>query len=312
MAKKILVTGGAGFVGSYLSLELTELDHSVTVVDDFSTGKKQYMQSVKHRGARILKRNILDLERGVDEFDIIFHLAARPFSKSKIDWFSESQPVFQTNVIGTYNILRLTKPDCHFIFISSASVYGEGCKLSETSPYHSQSAYGYSKTLAEQIVVHSPRQYTILRPGTIIGPRGRCFPNRVMWSLAHEKPCNFFKKGSVLRDIIDVRDVVRALVKIMDNKELGIFNLGTNTEIKGFYLVSYAKRLAQKKHLNFIPILTSFVPQDFVVKSTLNSDKLQLKLNWKPVFTLSESLKTIFDYYQHDPEASEPPSWDSL
>lgn len=309
MIKSVLVTGGAGFVGSHLSEKLVKLGHSVTIIDNYSTGR---LQNIKGINAKIQHKNILKLTYGIDKYDVIFHLAAKPFSKAKKDWFSESYPIFQTNVAGTYNILRLTKPDCHFIFTSSASVYGEGCKLAETTPYNPKSAYGYSKILAEQIIINSPRKYTILRPGTIIGPRGRCFPNRVMWSLVYGKQCDFFKNGNVVRDIIDVRDVVTALVNIMDKKLLGMFNLGANTEITGNQLVFHTKQLAEKNYLNFTYKLTPDAPQDFVVKSTLNSNKLQTNLNWKPIFTLHESLKTIFDYYRHNPEASEPPSWGDL
>lgn len=309
---KVLVTGGAGFVGSQLTWKLSELKHNVTVIDDFSTGKKEYTKGLKRNNVKIIKQDILNLKSGLDKFDVVFHLAAKPFSKSKADWFSESNEIFQTNAVGTYNVLRLTKSGCHFIFVSSASIYGEGRKMPETSLHRPKSAYGYSKTIAEEIVTRSNRWRTILRPATIIGPRGKCFPNRVMWSLANNEKCTFFKDGAVLRDIIDVRDVVSSLIKVMENKVTGVYNLGTNVEITGKKLASYAKNLAEQKQLSFQYEFTPFAPDDFVTVSTLHSDKLWEVLKSKPMFTLAETLREILGYYQHSTEAKEPPSWESL
>ena len=303
---KILVTGGAGFVGSHLVSKLS-LNHNVTILDN---SNKNFISHLKN--ITIHKNNILNITRGVDKYDIVFHLAAKPFSKSKKDWFTESSSIFQTNVIGTHNILHLTKPNCHFIFTSSASVYGEGRGLTEENPYNPLSAYGYSKALAEQVITNSNRHYTILRPATIIGPHGQCFPNRVMWSIINNQPCTFFKSGHVYRDIIDVRDVVEALIQIMNTKTYGIYNLGTNKEIKGFFLSKHAERIAKRMEMNFTLLFTPFAPKDFVINSTLNSNKLFSTLHWAPVYTLPESLKTIFNYYYHNPQSKEPPDWDAL
>jgi UDP-glucose 4-epimerase len=266
----VLISGGAGFVGSHLAEALLNLGHSVAILDNFSTGN---IRNIKNTTAKVRQADILKQteKSGIDKYDTIFHLAAKPFSKAKEDWFSESHGIFQTNVVGTHNILRLMNPKCHFIAASSASVYGEGCNLLETSPYNPKSAYGYSKTIMEQTIKYSGKNYTIVRPGTIIGPRGRCFPNRLVWTAIHNQPCQLFDKGEVLRDLIDVRDVVSALIRIMSSKTYGIFNLGSNTEISGFDLAKTFISIA--KHFNLKPtaVPTSFVPSDFVRESTLNS-----------------------------------------
>lgn len=309
---KVLITGGAGFVGSWLSRGLTVLGHNVTILDNFSTGRIEFLKDAIENGAEAVEEDILNFRPGIDKYNVVFHLAAKPFSKATKDWFAESLPVFHTNATGTYNVLRRTNPSCHFILVSSASVYGEGRGLVETDPYNPLSAYGYSKTVAEQITVNSPRHCTIVRPGTIIGPRGRCFPNRLMWLIVHNEQCTFFKNGKVLRDIIDVRDIASALIKIMEQKLLGIYNLGTNTEIRGSQLSSKAKQVAKNNKLTFNFNMSHFAPEDFVVESTLNSNKLYAALNWKPRLNLLDSLETILNYYLHDHKATEPPSWDVL
>lgn len=304
----ILITGGAGFIGSHLAEALLKLGHNIIIIDDYSTGR---YQNIKHLSLPARNKDICKFDSRLDQFDVVFHLAAKPFSKAKNDWFSESHDVFQTNVTGTYNILRLTSPNCHFIATSSASVYGEGQKLFETSSYNPKSAYGYSKMIMEQTIIHSPRHYTILRPGTIIGPRGRCFPNRLVWSAIHNKECQLFDDGNVLRDFVDVRDVAKILIKIMDTKTYGIFNLGSNTETTGNELSETFLPIA--KHFNLKPtaVPTSSTPSDFVKVSTLNSNKLYQTLHWRPEHCLENSLTEITNFYLNN-DSYEPPSWDSL
>ena len=292
-----------------MAKKLIEQKHQVTILDNFSTGR---IKNIENISVQVQHKNVLKVTSGIDKFDVVFHLAAKPFSKANINWFDESNSIFQTNVVGTYNILRLINQNCHFIFTSSASVYGEGRRLEEESPYRPLSAYGYSKMMAEQIIINSPRIYTIVRPATIIGPRGRCFPNRVMWSIVKNNPCKFFKNGQVLRDIIDVNDVTSALTEIMNQKVLGIFNLGTNTEILGVELGNVASKIANEWGMKLKTQFTSFVPSDFVTKSTLNSTKLHTTLKWQPEYNLYRSLSTIFDYYHFNSNIKEPPSWDSL
>ena len=311
----ILITGGAGFVGSHLAENLVNLGHNVTVIDNFSTGSKE---NIKFLNLQIINKDILELvdygyfSDKIDKFDVVFHLAAQPFSKAQNNWFTESKSIFDTNVSGTHNLLRLINPNCHFIVASSASVYGEGRQICETQYYNPKSAYGYSKTIMEQVIKYSGRQYTIVRPGTIIGPRGRCFPNRVIWSLLYNKPCTFFNNGQVLRDIIDVQDVVLTFIEIMNQKLFGTFNLGSNTEISGLDLKNEVAQLVEENEILFKGNLVDFIPEDFVCCSTLNSNKLFSSLNWKPKYTLSESLLKIFDYYKNYQDIKAPPSWDSL
>jgi len=305
----ILITGGAGFVGSHLAEALLKLEHNVIAIDNYSTGS---YQNIKHLSLPVRNKDICKFDSDLTQFDTVFHLAAQPFSKAKTNWFSESNSIFQTNVYGTYNILKHISPTCHFIAASSASVYGEGTKLFETLLYNPLSAYGYSKTLMEQVIINSPHHnYTILRPGTIIGPRGRCFPNRLIWTSIHNKPCELFDNGNITRDIIDVRDVVAALIRIMDTKTYGIFNLGTNTSITGLQLKETYKPVATT--FNLFPQITTtpFTPKDFVKNSTLNSNKLYTTLNWRPIHNLTDSLTKITDDYLLN-KTREPKSWESL
>lgn len=308
---KILISGGAGFVGSHLVNELVNRGHDVMVLDDLSAGCKQNINpKAVFWQADITKINNPTI---FNKFDVIFHLAAKPFSKSKHDWFSESHSIVQTNTFGTYNLLRLMKPETHFIAISSASVYGEGHKFFETNPYNPISAYGYSKTTMEHLILQSPRKnVTIVRPGTIIGTNGRCFPNRLIWSAIHGMLTTIFKNGTAVRDTIDARDVAKALSLIMDTKSYGIFNLGAENELSGTELVAAFKPIAETHNIPFIAHFLTESPSDFVVHSSLCSHKIQQALNWKPEHSLTDSLETITDHYLHSEFTREPPSWESI
>lgn len=293
--------------------ELVKQKFDVTVIDDFSTGKLTNVAPEIKKKLYIKNKDICKLNEQdkISQFDVIFHLAAKPYSKTQSDWLKETNEIYKTNTYGTFNLLRLSNSNCHFIFASSASVYGVGTNLIESIPYNPQSAYGYSKTIAEQTLINSQRKYTIFRPATIIGENGRCFPNRLCWSLVNNKECSLFKNGLVIRDIIDVHDVVDALIKTMQYEFNGVYNLGANKRVTGSQLFKILKKLCITEKFDNIK-LTQFVPKGFVDASTLTSDKLYKRLIWTPQVTLEDSLEKIMNFYRIHPESNEPPSWDNL
>lgn len=312
MKIQCLVTGGAGFVGTHLVNKLVTNDNlSVTVIDDFSTGNPKNLEETN---CIIKEKDITQLSESdnINKYRVIFHLAAKPFSKTKKDWLTESQKIFQTNVYGTYNLLRLSNPNCHFIAMSSASIYGEGVNLHEELPYNPKSAYGYSKVLTEQVIIHSPRPYTIVRPGTIIGALGRCFPNRLIWTAINNQPCKLFDNGNITRDIIDARDVATALEGLMETKTYGIYNLGSNTTTTGNQLNEFLQKIKTQFNINPKITKTPKTPIDFVKISTLNSNKLYTALHWQPKHNIQSSFLNIINYYLNSETTLQPPSWESL
>lgn len=315
---KSLVTGGAGFIGSHLVEELVQEGHDVSVIDDLSTGKLLNLNSIY--GSKLKDRKINFLQwrvqnyteiQELETFDRIYHLAARPWSKQG-DWVQKSK-TFYSNTVGTFNILKLVKKDSLFIFTSTANVYGHGTKFKESSPLNIISHYGFTKAIAENIIKYSDIPYVIFRPGTVIGPRGRCFPNRLVWCAVNNTPVEIFNNGDTLRDIIDVRDIVSALL-ITDKLPQGIYNLGTNKEIDGVELVSLVSDIAKERGFKLNYKYTSFMPEGYVAYSTLETcldDNLWKLKTWAPRYSLEESIKTLFDYYEQE-DSFEPPSWENL
>jgi len=303
---KALVTGGAGFIGSHLVEALVEKGLDVTVYDNFSSGSMKNLENVLDK----ITLHILDITN-LDQiprqsYDYVFHLAAKAWSEDSTE--TQETQTFQTNVIGTYNILK-SNPASLFIFLSTANLYGNGRKFKENSPFKISSSYGYSKAIAERLIQLYNRPYIIFRPGTVIGSRGRCFPNLLVWSIVNKEKVKIFNNGNTLRDIIDVNDLVSALL-ISPKLPYGIYNLGSNSEISGLDLISSAKMIAKNHNLSLNFELTSFCPSTYVPHSTLLT-QLEGSGLWKPKTFLKESLEKLFSYYLQ-PNIPKPPTWESL
>jgi nucleoside-diphosphate-sugar epimerase len=238
-------------------------------------------------------------------FDIVYHLAAHPWATNQTP--EKEQETFRANVDGTWNVLRQCSPKTLLIFASTANLYGEGRHLAEESPLKIVSFYGYTKVIAEQLIKLRGIPYIIFRLGTVVGPRGRCFPNRLVWSLLHDVPLNLFNNGNVLRDIVDVRDVIYALTNFTHLR--GTYNLGSNTEISGEELLKIAEETAYARGKRVRSELfgkEARVPNGFARESTLRT-----KLWNHPTCTLQQTMESLFNYYEN-PNAKEPPSWESL
>lgn len=305
---KILVTGGAGFIGSHLVEALINKNHEVTVVDNLSTGKKENLQNICSKLKNKILLDIsqeserLSLLQEENQFNIIYHLAAQPWS------IGNDILTFNTNVVGTYNILRSLWKETKIIFISTANIYGNGRRFRESRKFVNCSVYGLTKYLGEEMVKNYGNFFVIFRPGTVIGTRGRCFPNRLVWCVINNKPVQIFNNGETIRDIIDVHDVVSALILAQDLPK-GTYNLGSNTEVSGKDLVLLVSEMAKARGYKLDYKFTSNYPSNYVPESSLVT-RLRKFILWKPKYHLIESLEGLFDFYEKG--GPEPSSWESL
>lgn len=307
---RVLVTGGVGFVGSHLVEALVRKGHDVSVIDDLSSGREENIKTVRS-SVRFSKADLVLLENSdwVSKFGVIFHLAAHPWSKAENDWVTQSS-VYHANVTGTYNVLRLMRPTARIVFTSTANLYGEGLRHKVVDGIKITSMYGFSKYLAEQMIRRSGRRYQIFRMGTVVGPRGRCFPNRLVWSMINRKSVKLFSNGETHRDIIDVRDVVSRLT-LTTLRRHGFGNLGTNSEVSGRQLALIVDSVGQNRGHD--PLSVGFVrdsPPGYVKDSTLLTYCCHSP-DWLPKHNLRDSIATLFEYYEKK-GSIEPPSWESL
>ncbi|MFZ2462979.1 MAG: NAD-dependent epimerase/dehydratase family protein [Caldibacillus thermoamylovorans] len=234
---KVLVTGGAGFIGSHLVDQLVKLEYDVHVIDNFSTGKRDFLSPHAHlyefdiRG--IETRQWIQEEKP----DVIFHLAAQAdVSKSMEDPKVDND----TNINGTINILEACRNHDikKLIFSSTSAVYGNIVRdrISEKDLAKPVSFYGLSKRTAETYIQLFSHQYdipfTILRYGNVYGPRQTVKGEGgviavFLDQLKKQKPLNIHGDGEQTRDFIFVKDIVQANLAAIERGNRDIFNIST-------------------------------------------------------------------------------------
>ncbi len=301
---KILVTGGAGFIGSQIVDAYLDLGHEVTVVDDLSTGKKKNINS----RARLVTADVRDPNLvtlfAESRFEVVNHLAAQlDVRKSVQDPFFDAS----VNILGALRLLECcrTYGVRKFIFSSSGgTIYGECDKpAAEEDAAHPESPYGISKATSERYmqfygsVYRLP--YTILRYANVYGPRqdphGEAGVVAIFaGKLLAKEGVTIYGDGSQERDYVYVADVVNANVAALTQGENAVFNIGTGvtTSVNKLYerLATFAKGA---KQATFAPARTGEL-----ARSVLNISKAKQHLNWKPLTSLDKGLEETYNFFR--------------
>ena len=300
----ILVTGGAGFIGSHIVDALVERGDRVTVVDNLSTGSLNNLNPQ----VQFFPLDIRD-ERMQEVFqqshvDGVIHQAAQISVSRSMEFPLEDA---QINVEGTIRLLELSRQHGvgRFLFASSAAVYGEpeGLPIGETVSLQPFSPYGISKMAGEHYVTAYGRNYglktTVLRYGNVYGPRQiakgeggvvAIFCEKISH---HENPC-IQGDGKQTRDFIYVKDVAQANLAALDSSASGVFNVGTQQETSvEFLLLAMEEALNKKITPEYGPAREGDIRFSF-----LNCEKAQQQLGWSPRYSLTEGLKETWGHYQ--------------
>jgi UDP-glucose 4-epimerase len=240
---KILVTGGAGFIGSNLALRLLNEGHSVTVLDNLQSGYRINLDALP--GVRFLEGDVRDqdlLVHAAEGAKVIFHLAASVGNKRSIDMPLDDA---QTNILGTLNVLETARKLAisRVVFSSSAGIFGElkTLPIREDHPAEPDSPYGASKLGAEKAGLAYAKLYGMefvaLRYFNVYGPHQRLDPygNVIpifVFRMLRGEPLTIFGDGEQTRDFVNVRDVVDANIRAaMTPGVWGAFNIGSATRI---------------------------------------------------------------------------------
>ena len=262
--QSILVTGGAGFIGSHLVDELLSRGHNVTVLDNLSSGVQENLPS--HERLKFVNDDITNIpivDSLVKNSDMVFHLAeyiptTKNYGSGHVVKYSMEAPIqdFDVSARGTLIVLQSAKKySKKFIFTSTAAVYGESKDLlKETSPTIPISPYGASKLCAEEYVKLYHRIYglptSIVRFFNVYGPRQLKY---VMYDLSlrlQKNPINSrdFGTGEEKRDFVYVKDAVKALLLVaQDEYAKGeIYNVASGNQTKIRELVNLMLQFYEK------------------------------------------------------------------
>jgi len=300
---KIIVTGGAGFIGSHLVDKLIAKNHQVLILDDLSTGLEENINNK----ADFIKIDINNKELGqiIKDFkpDAIYHLVAQ---KSVGASFANPKFDAQINIMASLNLIQeaIKQKIKKFIFISSAAIYGDVKEIptSELASKEPLSPYGLTKLTLEKylyILATNKLDWTIFRPANVYGPRQdpqgeagviAIFINNIINNL----PLNINGDGEQTRDYIYVEDVADGLVKALDNKG-GIFNICTGQENSLNKLIEYLKEISKKD----IEIKQRAALEGEIKHSCLKLDKIKKELNFEPKINLKKGLELTYKWFQN-------------
>lgn len=231
--KKILITGGAGFIGSHLVDKLVK-ENKIVVIDNFSIGSEKNLEQAKKSGnLKIIRGDITDLptvKKAMSGIDIVFHLAAMGVRESINNPF----PVHQVNTLGSLNLLSVAKKNNteRFIHISSSEVYGSAnyVPMDEKHPLNPETIYGASKLSGEIYALSYFKTYNlptmVIRPFNTYGPRshfegpyGEVIPRFVI-RVINDLPPIIFGNGKQTRDFTYVSDTVEGILKASQEDRL--------------------------------------------------------------------------------------------
>lgn len=310
--QNVLITGGAGFIGSHLFERLIEKDNFALILDNFSSpysdNEKIISEITKNyeinKDYEVIKGDLVDnsILTNIDyDIDIIFHLAAIPGVRYSIKNAAE---VTNNNIISTVNIFEyaLSKNVKKVVFASSSSIYGNPLytPVDENHPKNPISPYAVSKLSCEHYADYYFREFelsvTSLRFYTVYGPRGRpdmairIFINNIL----HDKPIKIFGDGEQIRDFTFISDIVDGLILAAENDQSSgeIFNLGCSNPVTINHLVDKIYEIAEKpKDVRYLE------KQKGDVKVTHSKiEKAQRMLQFNPKVNIDEGLIKTYEW----------------
>ncbi|CEJ43340.1 UDP-glucuronic acid decarboxylase family protein [Umezakia ovalisporum] len=302
---RILVTGGAGFIGSHLIDRLIPAGHDVICLDNFYTGdKRNILKWINNPYFELIRHDITEPIRL--EVDQIYHLAC---PASPVHYQYNPVKTVKTNVMGTLNMLGLAKRvKARFFLASTSEVYGDPEVHPQTEEYRGsvnpigiRSCYDEGKRIAETLAFDYYRQNKVdIRVARIFntyGPRmlendGRVVSNFIVQAL-QGNPLTVYGDGSQTRSFCYVSDLVEGFIRLMDSDYIGPVNLGNPGEYTILELAEAVQKMVNPDaKINFQPL-----PSDDPRRRQPDITKAKTLLNWEPTIPLQEGLKlTVEDF----------------
>lgn len=300
--KEILVTGGCGFIGSEVTRQLSILGSKVTVIDNLSSGREEYINSLPN--VNLIKADVCDetaVKSAVEDKEYVIHLAALPFIP---DSYYYPKEFFDVNVNGTINLaIASTKKIKRFVHVSSSEVYGSAryTPMDENHPLIPQSTYSVSKLAGERVTYTIHKEHEL--PAVIIRPFNSYGPNITQPYIIPEiinqiiKGHREIKLGNVnsRRDFTFVSDTASAIILslIKDGIVGETINIGSEITLS---IRELAKLIAEVigKEIRITIDPSRLRPSD-VETLVCNYNKASRLLGWNPTISIREGLRITVD-----------------
>jgi UDP-glucuronate decarboxylase len=307
MNMKIIVTGGAGFIGSHLVDRLMESGHKVICVDNLYTGRKpNNAQWSEHPNFQFIEHDVIDSIM-IDNVDQIYHLAC---PASPVHYQSDPIKTAKTNFLGTLNMLELAqKTQARILLASTSEVYGDPLIHPQVESYWGnvnctgiRSCYDEGKRAAETITFDYHRQFGIeVRVARIFNTHGermlendgRVVSNFVVQALKGI-PLTVYGDGSQTRSFCYVSDLVEGLIRLMNGNYIGPVNLGN----PGEYTILQLAQTIQNMIDPNTEIIFKPLPQDDPQRRQPDISQAKLHLGWEPTVQLKEGLSKTIAYFR--------------
>ncbi len=315
---RTLVTGGAGFIGSFLCEELLAMGDDVICLDNFFTGnKRNILHLMDHKNFELIRHDIT--QPILLEVDRIYHFAC---PASPVHYQYNPVKTVKTNVMGTINMLGMAKRvRARILQASTSEVYGDPEMHPQREEYWGhvnpigiRSCYDEGKRVAETLVMDYHRQnkvdVRIIRIFNTYGPRmalddGRVVSNFIIQALSN-KDITVYGDGDQTRSFAYVDDLVRGALKMMDqDRFIGPVNMGNPNE---FTILELAEKIIQltgsKSKIRHLPL-----PQDDPTQRQPDITLAKTKLKWEPRIPLEEGLIKTIEYFAEAVKAPQRRQW---
>ncbi len=317
VGKKILVTGGAGFIGSWLCDVLIGLGCYVTAVDDLSTGRLKNIEHLNEKSSFEFVKSDICTYKSKEKFNFIFHMAGHA---SPDEYQTHPIETLQTSASGSFAMAELArKNDATLLFASTSEVYGDAEVIptpesywGKVNPIGPRSCYDEGKRFAEALFIAYSKQHgldvRIPRIFNSYGPRlredglyGRAMSRFILQAQTNQ-PITVYGDGKQTRSFCYITDTVTALMLLMTNMKAKseVVNIGNTKEITILELAKKVQEITKcKSSIEFRPL-----PKDDPKRRCPDVTKLEKLAGWKPNMSFAKGLKRTVEWFSEKKQAT--------